>query len=175
MFVESTCCRSVCCTAFWFWTDVHIEEYFDLYHWSVENIAAFWAEVWDFCGIVSAEKAWRVVDEKAPVDSVPEWFVGARLNFAENLLRFADDPRAAIIYESASTIWHSPFRRGGGRSEARYLPGALQRDSPSCRSPKVPKRPNGRCSCNVRRKCARSGLFHAGVGINRRHFDHNFA
>jgi len=72
-----------------------------LYRWSVERPDAFWPEVWEFCGVVAEErpgkKPWdRAVvglERMAPPDPSlgPRWFTGARLNFAENLLRFADD------------------------------------------------------------------------------------
>ena len=32
----------------------------------------------------------------SPMDALPEWFAGARLNFAKNLLRFDDDMPAII-------------------------------------------------------------------------------
>lgn len=37
----------------------------------------------------------QVIDESVPMDSVPVWFTGARLNFAENLLRYAKSPDAS--------------------------------------------------------------------------------
>ena len=42
-----------------------------------------------FCGVVSSAPYTAVVDETAPMDSIPEWFAGARLSLAENLLRCA--------------------------------------------------------------------------------------
>ena len=32
-----------------------IEDYWNLYSWSVENIRDFWKEIWDFCGIQGSE------------------------------------------------------------------------------------------------------------------------
>jgi len=79
-----------------------------LYRWSVERPDAFWPEVWEFCGIVAEErpgkKPWdgAVVglERMAPPDPSlgPRWFAGARLNFAENLLRFADDREALVFW-----------------------------------------------------------------------------
>jgi hypothetical protein len=34
----------------------------------------------------------KVLNTKVPMDSIPEWFIGARLNFAENLLKYRDEP-----------------------------------------------------------------------------------
>lgn len=69
--------------------------YEELYRWSVDNIPAFWEEVWDFCGVIASRRFDRVVDDSTRMPGA-RWFEGARLNFAENLLRFRDD-RTAII------------------------------------------------------------------------------
>ena len=33
----------------------------------------------------------KVLDQSQSMEDIPEWFCGARLNFAENLLRYDDD------------------------------------------------------------------------------------
>ncbi|KAL7276113.1 hypothetical protein RUND412_000903 [Rhizina undulata] len=71
-----------------------------LWKWSVENIKEFWGEVWEWTGVV-AGKGWdQVVDENAPMFPRPEWFRGARLNFAENLLY----PKVGVDEESIAVI-----------------------------------------------------------------------
>lgn len=65
----------------------------------MSHLSEFWAAVWDFCEVIHSQAYDRVVDESLPMDEIPVWFSGARLNFAENLLRYRDD-RPAIIYES---------------------------------------------------------------------------
>ena len=40
-------------------------------------------------GILSSVPATRTVDTSVAMDKIPEWFPGARLNYAENLLRWA--------------------------------------------------------------------------------------
>ena len=81
-------------------------DYPSLYEWSIARPDQFWAAVWKFCGVISDTRTdgspWdhvvRGVDRMAPPDPVdgPRWFEGARLNFAENLLRFRDDQIALI-------------------------------------------------------------------------------
>ncbi len=81
-------------------------DYSSLYDWSVANPERFWPAVWEFCGVVAdvlpVGRAWTDVvhglDRMAPPDAVagPRWFLGARLNFAENLLRHHDDHPALI-------------------------------------------------------------------------------
>src|SRR3954470_4448397 len=75
-----------------------------LYRWSIESPEAFWSLIWRFCGVVADVRAdgtqWDSVlvgrDRMAPPDDAlgPKWFTGAKLNFAENLLRFDDDREA---------------------------------------------------------------------------------
>jgi len=72
-------------------------DYASLYEWSIENIADFWATMWDFADIVASKPYEQVIDD---VDKMPgaHWFSGARLNFAQNLLRYRDD-RLALIFK----------------------------------------------------------------------------
>ena len=67
--------------------DLRLETYHDLHRWSVDHYDQFWAEVWTFTGIVSSEVAELAVDTKTPINEIPRWFPGAKLNYAENLLR----------------------------------------------------------------------------------------
>ncbi|KAK3379723.1 acetoacetate-CoA ligase-like protein [Lasiosphaeria ovina] len=66
---------------------LNLSDYPSLYKWSVENVAAFWEEVWHFAGI-KASKPFdqQVLPDKAPMFPRPDFFAGALLNFAENLL-----------------------------------------------------------------------------------------
>ncbi|MCD6271774.1 MAG: acetoacetate--CoA ligase [Deltaproteobacteria bacterium] len=73
----------------------NLTEYEPLHQWSVDNIADFWATMWEFVDIKFSEPYTEVIDElKMPG---AEWFQGARLNFAENLLRYRDDYPAIIF------------------------------------------------------------------------------
>jgi acetoacetyl-CoA synthetase len=84
-----------------------VDDFASLYRWSVAHPEAFWPEVWRFCGVVAEERPGRQpwdevvvgLERMAPPDPAlgPRWFPGARLNFAENLLRY-DDDRAALVF-----------------------------------------------------------------------------
>ncbi|HKM50625.1 MAG TPA: acetyl-coenzyme A synthetase N-terminal domain-containing protein, partial [Candidatus Bathyarchaeia archaeon] len=67
-----------------------IESYRELYDWSVDKIPDFWAAMWEFADIKASRRHDRVVDD---LDKFPgaKWFPGARMNFAENLLKYRDD------------------------------------------------------------------------------------
>ncbi len=70
--------------------------YPDLYRWSVDEPATFWQCIWDFFDVQHSRAANEVLQDG---DRMPgaRWFEGARLNFAENLLR-RDDDAPAIIF-----------------------------------------------------------------------------
>ena len=71
-------------------------EYTSLYKWSIENIPDFWASMWDFGEIIASQPYDQVVDDLNKMPGA-KWFSGARLNFAENLLRYRDDQVALIF------------------------------------------------------------------------------
>ena len=74
-----------------------VDGYQALYDWSITEIGDFWRAVWDFGGVI-AETRGKVA--LADGDKMPgaRFFPGARLNFAENLLRntsAAEPPNAS--------------------------------------------------------------------------------
>jgi len=75
-----------------------LKDYHQLHNWSVQNFSQFWSEVWDFTGVLSSQRSEYAVDPKIPMNKIPEWFPGARLNYAENLLRYNDDSRVALYF-----------------------------------------------------------------------------
>jgi acetoacetyl-CoA synthetase len=70
-------------------------DYDSLYNWSIEKISEFWATMWEFGDICASKPFDKVIDDETKMPGA-KWFLGAKLNFAENLLRFQDD-RIAII------------------------------------------------------------------------------
>jgi len=85
-----------------------VHDFESLYEWSIRNVELFWLEVRRFGGIVvgppdpdiACERVLVGRDRVAPPDPVlgPNWFVGTRLNFAENLLRYRDDHEAIVSW-----------------------------------------------------------------------------
>ena len=71
-------------------------DYAALHRWSIENRAAFWSMIWEY-GAVIGERGERPV--LVDGDRMPgaKWFPGARLNFAENLLRRRDDATGIVF------------------------------------------------------------------------------
>jgi acetoacetyl-CoA synthetase len=91
-----------------------VDDFASLWRWSVERPDTFWPEVWRFSEVIADERPGREpwddvvvgLDRMAPPDPRlgPRWFNGARLNFAENLLRY-DDDRASLVF------WNEQGRR----------------------------------------------------------------
>jgi acetoacetyl-CoA synthetase len=72
-----------------------VMDYPALYAWSVAEPAQFWGALWDFAGVTASRPASRVLADGERMPGA-RWFPDARLNFAENLLRYRDE-QAAII------------------------------------------------------------------------------
>jgi acetoacetyl-CoA synthetase len=79
---------------------LELNTYPDFYRWSVEYPEQFWADVWDFCGVVASRKGNTVLVDG---DKMPgaRWFPEARLNFAENLLRRGDRGDAFVFWDES--------------------------------------------------------------------------
>ena len=77
--------------------NINITEYKQLYNWSVSNPEKFWEVVWQYSDIIYSKPFNSIVDDITKMPGA-EWFPGARLNFAENLLKYKDD-RAAIFFK----------------------------------------------------------------------------
>ena len=69
-------------------------DYFALHQWSLDEPAAFWRAVWDFTQI-QGDPGETACDDPMVLPGC-KWFPNATLNFAENLLRFADDRQALV-------------------------------------------------------------------------------
>ena len=75
------------------------EGYAGLWEWSIRDLEDFWASVWEYFGVVHSEPYERVLARRAMPGA--EWFPGARLNYAENVLAAGGDPGdPAILHAS---------------------------------------------------------------------------
>jgi acetoacetyl-CoA synthetase len=74
-----------------------LDGYEALYQWSIRHIPEFWAVFWDFADIRHSAAYEQVIDDPEKMPGA-RWFPGARLNFAQNLLRYRDE-RPALIFK----------------------------------------------------------------------------
>ena len=73
-------------------------DYHALWRWSVDELEDFWASIWDYFEV----RASTPYDRVLPSREMPgaEWFTGARLNYAENLLAGKPNDRLALQHAS---------------------------------------------------------------------------
>src|SRR6266571_7091657 len=69
-----------------------------LWEWSVNNLADFWASMWDIFQI-KASKPYTTVLANRKMPGA-KWFVGAELNYAEHAFRNATSQRPAFLFQS---------------------------------------------------------------------------
>ena len=72
--------------------------YEQLWRWSVGDLEAFWGSLWDRFEVEASAPYERVLAGREMPGAV--WFPGARLNYAEHVLRMARPGEAAIVHSS---------------------------------------------------------------------------
>ncbi|MDI7187432.1 acetoacetate--CoA ligase [Leptospira santarosai] len=100
---------------------LHFFSYEELRAWSVENVGAFWESIWEFSEIVHSQK-YEIPYRAGRNFTDSRFFPGAKLNFAENLLRRTDSS-PALVYRG-----EDGSRREVSYSELRSYVGALAKD-----------------------------------------------
>lgn len=100
--------------------NLEFKDYAELHRWSVSDPGAFWYEVAHFTNVIAD---WADAPVVRHPDKLPgaEWFPGARLNFAENLLRYDDDHPAIIACDERGrerTLSHRQLRQEVARVAA---------------------------------------------------------
>jgi acetoacetyl-CoA synthetase len=76
-------------------------DYHALWRWSVTDLDGFWQAVWDYCGIEASAEPTTVLG----VRDMPgaDWFPGARLNYAQHVLRNERPGQDALYFQSETT------------------------------------------------------------------------
>jgi acetoacetyl-CoA synthetase len=72
--------------------------YHDLWRWSVTELEAFWASIWDFFGVRSSQAYGAVLDTRSMPGA--RWFPRARLNYAAHAYRDRNPDAVAIRHAS---------------------------------------------------------------------------
>src|SRR5687767_1071129 len=78
------------------WLDRGLESYDDLWRWSVDDLDAFWASLWEYFELPGGYD--RVLASREMPGA--EWFPGAELNYAEQLFRRARGGETAVVHAS---------------------------------------------------------------------------
>src|SRR5580693_7591575 len=75
--------------------------YADLWRWSVTQTEAFWGALWEYCDIQPSAPYERVLGRSEMPGA--DWFPGARLNYAEHVLRFERPGATALFHFNERT------------------------------------------------------------------------
>jgi len=73
-------------------------DYDALWRWSVADVEAFWAALWDYFAVASDTPYQRVLGGDAMFGA--RWFEGSRTNYAEHMLRHSDSDATVFHHES---------------------------------------------------------------------------
>lgn len=65
---------------------LNLQTFAQLHEWSCGERAQFYSQLWDWQSCIYEGSYTQVVDESVPIDKLPRWFEGVRLNLAENIL-----------------------------------------------------------------------------------------
>ncbi len=76
---------------------LELHDYPALYDWSVKNIPEFWDTLWQFFEIIVSRPYLTPVKDPEKLPGA-DWFPGAMLNYAENLLRYSELDGPALIF-----------------------------------------------------------------------------
>jgi acetoacetyl-CoA synthetase len=77
---------------------LEFDTYDELWQWSVDDLEAFWASIWDFFGVRADGDYERVLGSREMPGA--EWFAGTSLNYAEHVFAGKDDGETAILHAS---------------------------------------------------------------------------
>jgi len=81
--------------------DKEFDSYDELYHWSVDEISDFWSSWWDFSKITRSADYLNVIDDPSKMPGA-KWFSGAKLSFAQNLMKHRDSHTALVFRNERS-------------------------------------------------------------------------
>ncbi|MDQ1673555.1 MAG: acetoacetyl-CoA synthetase [Frankiaceae bacterium] len=77
----------------------------EVWRWSVENLDAFWDELWRFAGVIGDRGTGPVLADRSMPGA--QWFPGAELNYAENALArewTSDGPAVIAVREDGREV-----------------------------------------------------------------------
>lgn len=83
--------------------NLKINDYSSLYKWSVDFPGSFWDALWNYLDIKCSHPYYTPVDDISKFPGA-QWFVGGKLNYAENMLKFSSSSSPAIIFRGENKI-----------------------------------------------------------------------
>ncbi len=80
---------------------LQFDSYDAMWHWSVTELEDFWQAIWDYFGIQASAPHTRALGKRAMPGA--EWFPGARLNYAQHVLRNERAGGDALLFSNETT------------------------------------------------------------------------
>ena len=88
--------------------NLEIKTYNELHQWSVSEPELFWGFLWDFLNISYSKTYDSVLETSSFLNT--KWFSGAKLNYAENCLRFNDEKTAIIAVNEVGKTTYTTYK-----------------------------------------------------------------
>jgi acetoacetyl-CoA synthetase len=119
-----------------------LEDYADLWQWSVDELEGFWASLWEFFEVEASEPYESVLTTRA-MPGV-KWFPGARLSYAQHVFRGRADHDVAIRHASelrplGEWTWSELRARAGAVAAALREAGVVEGDRVAAYLPNIPE------------------------------------
>ena len=120
-----------------------LADYQQLWQWSVDNVEAFWASLWDYFEIIS-DTPYEQVTDSLEMKPGNRWFTGSRVNLAEHILR-NEKAGCAALYHMSETRPQAEMTWDELASKVRTLATEMRRlglkpgDAVCCLMPNIPE------------------------------------
>jgi acetoacetyl-CoA synthetase len=121
---------------------LQLEGYHDLWQWSVDELDAFWASIWEYFEVEASEPYERVLGRREMPGA--EWFPGAWLSYPQHVFRGRDASEVAIRHASelrplGEWTWGELRARAGAVAAALRDAGVVAGDRVGAYLPNIPE------------------------------------
>ena len=121
---------------------VQVDAYPALWQWSVENVGDFWESLFDYFDLTYSER-WEAALAD-PTMPGAKWFVGARLNYAENIFAKRNSDRPMMLYKGEDTplvaiSWQEIYDKANRLAQYLREAGVVKGDRVVAYMPNIPE------------------------------------
>jgi acetoacetyl-CoA synthetase len=122
--------------------NLHFSTYRELWNWSVTHIEDFWESLWTYFNL-KYSGSWEtpLVSRTMPG---AQWFVGAKMNYAENIFAQKTDQRPMILFKAEDQLlveisWHEIYDKTNRIAQALRAMGVQRGDRVVAYLPNIPE------------------------------------
>lgn len=92
------------------------DDYNAMWEWSVTDLEGFWSAIWEFFGVRASNPYTRIIGDRTMPGT--KWCEGAMLNYADNILRHAEDrPNHSAVVSYSETLGRKELTWGQLRAQ----------------------------------------------------------